>query len=74
MTRYEVENMDGSWFVVDRATGLAVNPISDGRRTQIEAQALADFRNGLRPPTREPVRHRLAVIRRTWKLIVGTSR
>lgn len=49
MQRFEIQALEsGMWSVVDRQTG---KPIADregaSERTRLEAQALADFRNGM---------------------------
>ncbi len=61
------------WSVMDRPTG---KPIADregaSERTRLEAQALADFRNGmLIPPAKERISSRLEKIRRAWELLSG---
>ncbi|UIJ90537.1 hypothetical protein LZK77_34370 (plasmid) [Rhizobium leguminosarum] len=58
---------------MDRQTG---KPIADregaSERTRLEAQALADFRNGmLIPPAKERISSRLEKIRRAWELLSG---
>lgn len=74
MTRYEVEMSDDRWVVIDRITGLALRNGSDERSTRLEAQALADFRNGIGTSTQKRVHTRLQSIRGTWKAIFGRGR
>ena len=74
MSRYEIEHTDGRWMVIDRTTGLALASPSEGRSTQLEAQALADFRNGIQKPTHDRVRTRLQSLRLVWKTIVSAGR
>lgn len=61
-------------MVIDRTAGLAVGSPSKGRRTRLEAQALADFLNGIQKPTGECVRTRLQALRGAWRTIVGAGR
>jgi hypothetical protein len=74
MTRYEVEMSDDQWVVIDRITGLALRSAPGERCTRLEAQALADFRNGIGSSTQERVRTRLQSIRLAWKAILGGRR
>ena len=71
MARYEVEMSDDRWVVIDRTTGLALRNSSDERFTRLEAQALADFRNGIGTSTPERVHTRLQSIRLAWKAVLG---
>ncbi|MGO6904112.1 hypothetical protein ACCS96_28160 [Rhizobium ruizarguesonis] len=74
MQRFEIQALEnGMWSVMDRQTG---KPIADREgasdRTRLEAQALADFRNGmLIPPAKERISSRLEKIRRAWELLYG---
>jgi hypothetical protein len=74
MSRYEIEHSDGRWMVIDRKTGIAFGVPSEDRGTQLEAQALADFRNGIQKPTDERVRTRLQSLRLAWRTIVSAGR
>jgi hypothetical protein len=74
MTRYEVEMSDDRWVVIDRVNGLALRNASEATFTRLEAQALADFRNGIQTSTQERIQTRLQTIRLAWKAIVGTAR
>ncbi len=74
MKRYEIEQTGEHWEVIDRTSGLPFKGGSAGPQSRLEAQALADLRNGLDIPTRDKVRSRLSVIRLTWRAIVGQSR
>ncbi len=71
MPRYEVEMSDDRWVVIDKNTGLALRGDSGERATRLEAQALADFRNGIGIPTQKRVHTRLQAIRLAWKAILG---
>ncbi|MGZ2383465.1 hypothetical protein ACVIDN_004887 [Rhizobium brockwellii] len=74
MTRYEIEEHDGGWTVVDHTATLPAPGAAPTLRTRLEAQALADFRNGMAKPTAERIRPRLEKIRLLWKAILGASR
>ncbi len=74
MTRYEVEMSNHRWVVIDRTTGIALPNAPGERCTRLEAQALADFRNGIGSSTQERVRTRLQSIRLAWKAILGGRR
>ncbi len=74
MNRYEIEERDGGWTVVDHVTRLPASGAAPTLRTRLEAQALADFRNSMTRPTAERVRPRLQKMRLLWKAIVGASR
>jgi len=74
MTRYEVEMSGDQWVVIDRITGLALRDGHSERCTRLEAQALADFRNGIGSSTEERVSKRLQSIRLAWKAILGGRR
>lgn len=73
MTRYEIEEQDGAWTLVDHMTRLPASGAATFR-TRLEAQALADFRNGIAKPTAERIRPRLEKIRLLWKAVLGASR
>jgi len=74
MQRYQIQAREnGAWSVIDHQTG---KPIVDHEgssgRTRLEAQALADFRNGmLAPPAQERLSSRLQKLRRTWALLIA---
>jgi len=74
MTRYEVERSDDRWVVIDRVTGLPLHTASDEKRTRLEAQAHADFRNGIGNMTQKHVHKHVQSIRLIWKAIVGAAR
>jgi hypothetical protein len=74
MSRYEIEHTDGRWIVIDRMTGQAVGLPSHDRSTRLEAQALADFRNGIQKSTGERVQTRLHALRRAWRSVRGAVR
>jgi hypothetical protein len=71
MTRYEIEMSDDQWVVIDRTTGTALRNATGERCTRLEAQALADFRNGIGSFTQKRVRTRLQSIRLAWKAILS---
>ncbi|TBY42988.1 hypothetical protein E0H54_29240 [Rhizobium leguminosarum bv. viciae] len=73
MTKYEIEEHDGGWRLVDHMTRLPASGAAT-RRTRLEAQALADFRNGIAKPTAERTRPRLEKIRLLWKVVLSASR
>jgi len=69
MQRYEILALEnGMWSVIDRQTGSSlVDREGATEKTRLEAQALADFRNGmLVPPARERTSSRLQKLRATW--------
>ncbi|NKM22462.1 hypothetical protein GFM01_32875 [Rhizobium laguerreae] len=73
MQRYQVLPLeDGTWLVIDHQTG---KPIVDqqwsSERTRLEAQALADFRNGISDPPQQRISSRLQKIRRALALLSG---
>lgn len=76
MQRYEIHEIEnGMWAVVDHDTGKPLvdrNGLSE--RTRLEAQALADFRNGRWHPPRERVTSPLHWIRAAWMLLSELSR
>ncbi|NKM87982.1 hypothetical protein GFL54_27535 [Rhizobium laguerreae] len=71
MQRYQIQALEnGSWAIIDHQTG---KPIVDqqwsSERTRLEAQALADFRNGISAPPSQQISSRLQKIRRAWALL-----
>ncbi len=74
MNRYEIEERDGGWTVVDHIARLPDSGPAPTLRTRLEAQALADFRNGITTPTAERVRPRLQKMRLLWRALVGAGR
>ncbi|WP_245306937.1 MULTISPECIES: hypothetical protein [unclassified Rhizobium] len=69
MQRYEIQALEnGMWSVMDRQTGRRVaDREGSGERTRLEAQALADFRNGmLARPAKEKISSRLQKLRGAW--------
>jgi len=72
MTRYEVEMSEDRWVVIDRVTGLALRTATDEKGSRLEAQALADFRNGIGQSTQKRVQTRLQAVRLAWKAILGS--
>ncbi|NKL74279.1 hypothetical protein GFM09_34640 [Rhizobium leguminosarum bv. viciae] len=74
MNRYEIEERDGGWSVVDHIARLPDSGPAPTFRTRLEAQALADFRNGITTPTAERVGPRLQQMRLLWRALVGTGR
>lgn len=74
MNRYEIEERDDGWTVVDHIARLPDSGPAPILRTRLEAQALADFRNGITTPTAERVRPRLQKMRLIWRAVVGAGR
>ncbi|NKM57990.1 hypothetical protein CO662_33625 [Rhizobium anhuiense] len=71
MQRYQIQALEnGRWSVIDHQTG---KPIVDqqwsSERTRLEAQALADFRNGISAPPPQRISSRLQKLRRAWALL-----
>ncbi|RUM16952.1 hypothetical protein EFD56_21400 [Rhizobium phaseoli] len=69
MQRYDIQALEnGMWSVVDHQTGRSiVDREGSSEKTRLEAQALADFRNGmLVPPARERTSSRLQKLRAAW--------
>ncbi|TBE87724.1 hypothetical protein ELG99_13150 [Rhizobium ruizarguesonis] len=71
MQRYRIQALEnGTWSVMDHQTG---KPLVDqqwsSERTRLEAQALADFRNGISAPPPQRISSRLEKIRRAWALL-----
>ena len=74
MQRYDIQALEnGMWSVIDHQTGrLLVDREGSSERTRLEAQALADFRNGmLVPPARQRTSSRLQKMRRAWERLSG---
>ncbi len=74
MTRYEVEMSENRWVVVDSITGSTLPNTSGERCTRLEAQALADFRNGIGTSTQKRINTRLQSIRLAWEAVFGWRR
>lgn len=76
MQRYQVHSLEqGGFAVIDARTG---NPVDDAsgstKRTRLEAQALADFRNGIHVEPRERVLSRIDRLRTAWGLLTAKTR
>lgn len=72
MQRYEIQLLEnGTWAVIDCRNGKPVNDPSGYRKsTRLEAQALADFRNGIAIPLpSDRISTRLQTLRRAWGML-----
>ncbi|ANL38281.1 hypothetical protein AMC79_PD00820 (plasmid) [Rhizobium phaseoli] len=72
MQRYDIQALEnGMWLVIDHQTGSPlVDREGSTEKTRLEAQAWADFRNGmLLPPAKERMSSRLQKMRRAWELL-----
>ncbi len=74
MIRYDIQECDDGWTVVRHTAEQSAEGVSPILRTRLEAQALADFRNGLVVSTAERVRPRLQKMRLLWRALVGAGR
>jgi hypothetical protein len=72
MSRFEIAERDGrEWVVVDRTTNDVVQAPSKRSLGRLEAQALADFKNGMAKPHQERIRSRLDAMRLAWRAVLG---
>ena len=73
MQRYQVQNLEnGSWAVIDGKDGRAIDEhAGQPARTRLQAQALADFRNGISTPVHERTASRLQKLRLAWGMITA---
>lgn len=74
MIRYDIQECDDGWTVVRHAPEQSAEGASPILRTRLEAQALADFKNGLTLTAAERVRPRLQKMRLLWRSLVGAAR
>jgi len=76
MQRYHVHSLEqGGFAVIDVKTGNAIDdPSGSTKRTRLEAQALADFRNGIHVEPRERVLSRIDKLRTAWGILTARSR
>jgi hypothetical protein len=74
VNRYQIEQAGDHWVVLDKTSGLPLGDVVERQLNMLQAQALADFRNGLETPVKERVRSRLNVVRTAWRTIMGSGR
>jgi hypothetical protein len=74
VNRYEIKDTGDHWVVLEKMSGLPFGGAVDRPLNMLQAQALADFRNGLETPVQKQVRSRLNFIRIAWRSIMGPGR